>query len=316
MLKKIGILVFACICFVSSNAQDGVDSVIIVNELSKKCLECHNNKHYTVYDEAVELNVRKLMNPYLVIDSSRYLIGVHGTFSCDDCHNPDYETYPHNADLKKEMKYSCLDCHGEDPEYAHLHFDEIGEQVNQSVHIEAFGASFKCESCHSPHFYSLKASAGEYSIKDIVANNNEMCMNCHNDNDSYMLFSENESPVLVESHDWLPNQLLHFRSVRCIDCHTPSNDTMMVSHKILAKDQAVKNCVECHSTNSILQSQLFKYNAKTSHATRGFYNSVLLNESYVIGANRNKYLNNISILIFLLTIGGITIHSLVRIIKK
>jgi hypothetical protein len=90
----------------------------------------------------------------------------------------------------------------------------------------------------------------------------------------------------------------------------------MVSHKILPKEQAVHLCSDCHSTNSILLTKLYKYHAEESRTDQGYYNSVILNDAYVIGANRNRYLNILSLLFFGLALSGIGVHIVARIIKK
>jgi hypothetical protein len=108
----------------------------------------------------------------------------------------------------------------------------------------------------------------------------------------------------------------HFRNVRCIECHTKVNDSLLVAHRILGKEKAVKLCVECHSTNSILMASLYKYQAKEKRNELGFINASILNQSYVIGANRNLFLNIISLVIFGFTIIGIVIHSALRKIKQ
>ena len=64
------------------------------------CLKCHGHKYYSFYNENKEMNERKLMNPYLVIDSISYLQGEHQGHSCVDCHSEDYGVYPHIAELK------------------------------------------------------------------------------------------------------------------------------------------------------------------------------------------------------------------------
>jgi hypothetical protein len=63
-------------------------------------------------------------------------------------------------------------------------------------------------------------------------------------------------------------------------------------------------------------NSLYQYQLKTKATGYGFDNEIILNSSYVIGANRNVYLNNISIAIFLLTLAGIFIHTLLRILIK
>jgi hypothetical protein len=143
-----------------------------------------------------------------------------------------------------------------------------------------------------------------------------MCLSCHNNLSKYQILTDHEKPELLKTHDWLPNQELHFLSVRCIECHTPTSDTLMVSHKILPKEQAVHLCSDCHSTNSILRTKLYKYHAEESRVDQGYYNAVILNEAYVIGANRNRYLNLLSLMFFGLALSGIGVHIVARIIKK
>jgi len=103
--------------------------------------------------------------------------------------------------------------------------------------------------------------------------------------------------------------------VRCIECHTQINNNIPVSHLIKPKEEAVRLCNECHSQNSILMASLYKFESKEQRHD-GFLNGIILNSSYVIGANRNKYLNLISLVIFVLVIGVIAIHILIRIKKK
>ena len=296
------------------NAQE--ESSPVMSKSNRRCVKCHGNKYYTLDNTVTGQLERKRMNPYFVIDTMKYMKGVHHEFSCDDCHSPDYATYPHAAELKLEPKFSCLDCHGGDESFAKFHFEEIETEVEASVHRKAFGENFKCEMCHDIHTFQLVARNENSKITDIVKKDNDMCLSCHNDLSKYQILTDNKKPELLSTHSWLPNQALHFLNVRCIECHTPVEDTMMVSHLILPKEQAVRNCAKCHSTNSLLRDKLYKYAARQARTDKGFYNSVILNEAYVIGANRNRYFNIISIIIFAMTLGGIGIHTLIRIIKK
>ncbi len=68
--------------------------------------------------------------------------------------------------------------------------------------------------------------------------------------------------------------------------------------------------------NSLLTHTLYKFQSQEARAEYGFVNAIVMNEAYVIGANRNSYLNLISIIIFGLTFIGIVLHATVRIIKK
>jgi hypothetical protein len=84
---------------------------------------------------------------------------------------------------------------------------------------------------------------------------------------------------------------------------------------IKPKAEAVKLCNECHSQNSILMASLYKFESKEQRRN-GFFNGIILNESYVIGANRNEYLNLISVIILIGVIGVIGIHIAFRIRKS
>ena len=44
-------------------------------------------------------------------------------------------------------------------------------------------------------------------------------------------------------------------------------------------------------------ASLYKFESKEQRQD-GFFNGIILNESYVIGANRNEYLNILSLIIF------------------
>ena len=62
-------------------------------------------------------------------------------------------------------------------------------------------------------------------------------------------------------------------------------------------------------------ASLYKFESKEQRRD-GFFNGIILNASYVIGANRNEYLNLISLIIFVLVLGIIGIHIILRIRKK
>lgn len=292
------------------------DQESLLSKSNRHCANCHGQKYYSFFNPVAEQHVRKRMNPFFIIDTAQYKLGVHKEFSCEDCHASDYSTYPHAPALKLEPKFSCLDCHGGDDTYAKYQFEDIETEVGNSVHHMASGFDFKCVHCHDLHSYRPVARNEQSKIKDIVVSDNQMCLSCHNDLSKYQILTDQAKPELLQTHSWLPNQELHFLNVRCIECHTPVTDTLMVSHKILPKEEAVHLCSDCHSTNSILRDKLYKYSAQQLRSNKGYYNAVFLNEAYVIGANRNKIINIISILIFGAALLGISIHIGLRILKK
>jgi hypothetical protein len=58
-------------------------------------------------------------------------------------------------------------------------------------------------------------------------------------------------------------------------------------------------------------ASLYKFESKEQRRD-GFFNGIILNASYVIGANRNEYLNLLSIVIF----GGVMVIIIIHIIAR
>jgi hypothetical protein len=81
---------------------------------------------------------------------------------------------------------------------------------------------------------------------------------------------------------------------------------------IKPKGEAVKLCNECHSQNSILMASLYKFESKEQRRD-GFFNGIILNASYVIGANRNEYLNLLSLIVLTGVLAVIIVHLIFRI---
>ncbi|HET6559961.1 MAG TPA: cytochrome c3 family protein [Prolixibacteraceae bacterium] len=285
------------------------------NPKQHTCLKCHSGQFYSFNNEVTGTVQKRLMNPYYILDTLALNTGVHKNFDCTDCHSGEYEAYPHQANLKLEPLSTCLDCHGGDESFASYQFETIQEEVSKSVHAQVYGDSFTCTKCHNPHTYYPTARTSD-NVMEIVDYSNKLCLSCHNDMKKYKMVSGHDNPKLVEVHDWLPNQELHFRNVRCIECHTEVVDSLMVSHNILKKDQAVKKCVECHSANSRLKASLYKYENLQKRAENGGVNGILANSSYVIGTHESPFLKLLSIIILLVVLTGIIIHSTFRILKK
>ena len=310
-MKFFLLLLFINFCTIPwhSNAQSYQDAA---NHI---CLKCHSNKTYTFHNELINSEEKKLMNPYYILDTMALAFGVHNQFDCMDCHSYEYETYPHASNLKLEPLATCFDCHGGDESFASYQFEKIVEESEKSIHHQIYGDNFTCAKCHSQHTYAATARTSNDVLK-IVDYSNKMCLSCHSNMNKYQLVSGQENTKLIQIHEWLPNQELHFKHVRCIDCHTEVVDSLMVSHNILAKEQAVQNCVECHSANSRLKASLYKYQNLQKRSENGTLNTVLSNESYVIGTHQSPFLKLFSIIIFLATIVGVATHIIFRIIKK
>jgi hypothetical protein len=279
---------------------------------NENCLKCHGQSKYSYENSESKKKNTKKMYTELIINREVFYESNHREFKCIDCHSEDYQTFPHQGNLRMEAKPNCLDCHGGDEKYAKFHFENIEKEFQESVHSEKHSEDFTCWMCHNPHAYKINARTNE-NIKKTIAYDNAICLNCHGNLSNYQLLTDKANPNLLTKHDWLPNQKLHFLSVRCVECHTKKiNDSTLVAHKILPKKEAVRNCDQCHSTNSVLLASLYKYKIKEVRTTKGFFKGVIVNDSYVIGANRNYYLNILSLIIVGFVILGIIIHAVIR----
>ena len=185
-------------------------------EQNQTCLKCHTSQTFSLYNDWTEREEKRLMNPLYILDTLKLALGVHNSFNCVDCHSMDYETYPHNGELKLEPLMTCIDCHGGDETYASWKFDEIEEEFHKSVHYEVYGDQFSCSKCHSQHYYRPIARLSS-SLAEIVEADNNMCLSCHDNMAKYQLVSDTANLQVVQIHNWLPNQDLHFRRVRCIE---------------------------------------------------------------------------------------------------
>lgn len=279
-----------------------------------QCLKCHAEHSFSFFNELMERDEKRLMNPYYVMDTVAIRAGVHQVFDCTDCHSFEYSTYPHNANLKLESLNGCLDCHGGDEAYASYQFERIAEEAQKSIHYQLHGDEFTCSKCHNQHTYRPIARNSS-SVKEIVAYSNAMCLNCHNDMSRYQMVAGKEKPELVQVHSWLPNQKLHFDNVRCIECHTQVTDSLMVSHNILPKAEALRTCTGCHSGSSKLKASLYKYE-NLQNRDEGVLGSIISNESYVIGTQQVPFLQTLSLIILALVLGTIAVHIFFRILKN
>ena len=284
-------------------------------EENAECLKCHSHSTFEYYNEYSMKTEKQPLCLHYFIDSSLYYQSNHWSFSCYDCHSYDDASYPHAPEGRLEEMWNCIDCHGYDDNYAHYHFEDIEIEFQQSIHFEVNEENFNCWKCHNPHTYKIKARTTK-NILQTIAYDNDICLSCHADFDRFQLLTNQEGIDIIEYHDWLPNQKLHFKNVRCIECHTQINDTILIAHLILPKEQAVRKCTECHSKNSRLMSTLYKFQSKENRTKAGFLNATILNKSYVIGANRNYILNRISVAIFIITLILISFHIILRIIFK
>lgn len=294
-------------------AQDQTTTTFEYAEENQQCLKCHGSTYYNYYNTGIEKMIRERMNPYFIVDSAEYYQANHRNFSCTDCHSSDYSEFPHSGELRMEPKMGCMDCHGGDDDYAKYGFDQIEEEFSSSVHSSKHSDEFTCWMCHNPHSYKISARTNN-KLEETIQYDNNICLSCHADISKYQLLTNMENPNILEKHEWLPNQVLHFQNVRCIECHTEINNDILVAHNVQTKDKAVKLCVECHSQNSLLKETLYKFQNEGKLYSEDREDD--LESLQLIGGNRIYVLNLASIIIFLMALGGIGIHVILRIIFK
>lgn len=277
---------------------------------NEQCFKCHGQNRYEYTNGNLGRNVKALMFSERIIKRTDFYQSNHKSFGCKDCHSDQYSTFPHPGELRMEQKYNCIDCHGGDEKYAQYHFEEIEKEYQESTHFRLEEEGFTCWKCHNPHSYKINIRNSE-NIKETILYDNNICLGCHSNFDHFQLLTNREEINIVRTHEWLPNQTVHFQNVRCIECHTKINNDILVSHLIQPKEKAVRLCNECHSQNSILMTTLYKFKSKEQRRS-GFFNGIILNESYVIGANRNEFLNLVSIIILFIILGAMGVHIIFR----
>lgn len=315
----ISLIISSLLFFTISFSQEEVEQTATAEEEevppnreeNEACFSCHGQETYELMNSDSTETITKRMCADNIISRESFYNSNHGSFVCIDCHLPGYETFPHSLDLRFEEIYACLDCHFEDPELGDLNMEKISEQYEESVHHAQLEDQFSCWDCHDAHSYKLFARNSD-NIGEIVEYNNAICLDCHADISKFTMLTEREQPEILATHEWLPNQSLHFKKVRCIECHTQLSDSVLVAHTITPKEEAVKKCAECHTKDSRLMASLYKYQNIQARSESGFFNAVVLNDAYIIGANRNYFLNVISIGLFIFVVVAIIVHSILR----
>lgn len=314
-MKKPLLILLLCIVSIIAVPQETDEEEVVHHKENSECFFCHGSTTYTYYNDVIEREVTKRMNPYFIIDSVQYYDQNHKSFMCTDCHSWDFTTFPHDNTLRMEPMPSCLDCHEGDDATANFSFEKIYEEFQESVHSAKHSDEFTCWMCHNPHSYKINAR-NNTNIRETIIYDNNICLSCHADINKYQLISSQTNPNVIDKHDWLPNQRSHFAHVRCIECHTKSSDEVLIAHHIQTKELAVKKCVECHTTDSKLMASLHQYRIQENRGRFGFFNESILQDTYIIGANRNIYLNILSAIIFGGVVLVIIIHAILRVILK
>ncbi|CAD6493815.1 MAG: hypothetical protein EMLJLAPB_00631 [Candidatus Argoarchaeum ethanivorans] len=181
------------------------------------------------------------------------------------------------------------------------------EEVKQSVHGTVLGDEQRCTVCHSSQYE--KRHYGKH-IEDIETGFEvNRCFLCHG------------SDLYVKHGETFPQPQLHLNSrgdtsqTSCAICHVEEKDPHLIKP---VKIYALKDCEECHSSDSILLTTPSKSSLKHQIIGITFTNSELTKKGqYVAGANRIPILDNLCVIIIILTIIGVfVIHGGVRFITR
>jgi len=285
------------------------ETQMMVRQWNGECISCHTEQAVK-FPPRPGMDLEKLagalMDPFLYEKSQ------HAGMACKTCHGTGYVEYPHTA-APAAKSLECDECH------AQLAF-RVKAQFEKSVHAKNLSDRFTCATCHDPHVDRVASELGD--PQKIVEQDNGKCMECH---DSDLKFAEfggalpekKARPDIDKIHEWLPNTKRHWQAVRCVECHTPvsTHSKLALSHEILDKEKAERNCVSCHSQNTALRMRLYRHVAQEETNELGFLNSAVLGDAYVIGATRNVYLDKLALWLTGLTLAAIGLHAGIRILS-
>ena len=281
-----------------ASAAPGADDQ--TREANAQCLACHSEAGLK-NPPRPDMHMEGLANH--LISADRFVKSVHGEEACKDCHGEPYTQYPHQANARYQIKM-CPECHKSAKR-------EKVPEFQTTLHFKNHPYNFGCTSCHNPHTLQKAKTLG--SEKKVVAQDNGMCRDCHDSEQRFAQFTTRERPDLEEAHKFLPNPELHWKSVRCVDCHTPAKEGGGTSHAILGKDKAERDCSVCHNATSSLRVRLYRHFAEQGTFQKaGFINTPLLKEAYVVGATRNTWLDLASWILTAAVVVGCVGHGLAR----
>lgn len=274
------------------------DEIVVEN---RPCLRCHGMPGLAERDPK-----SGALKDYHV-DADALAASSHNDMACSECHGSGFKIWPHAAETKMETR-QCADCHIENSKFDRRKFEKIEREFNRSVHFQQQPETFDCFACHDPHTLQ-RLTSKTADLGALVAMNNSVCMDCHQPDDPLK--------SLNQSHRFLPNAQLHWDAVRCIECHAPEGrGGKEISHIILGKDHAERECIACHAKEAPLLNKLYKFRVEEERRTAGFLNSAVMNEAYVIGMTRNEPLDKAGLLLVGFTFLGVAGHGLVRFIAN
>lgn len=314
-------LPIAVLCVLLPSAVPAQGPELNRTAIELQCVSCHSgHRESPQYVFNPETGIRS----NVMIDMPEFRQSDHGDMACVDCHTLGFDDYPHSY---PRQRLACMACHPgplektpeamdhgfrriiEDAEYD---FWRIEKEYENSLHFTEV-VNFTCEECHDPHYF--KATKRQFSPLSILENDNAPCIRCHKADalDMHML-SDPADPDLVALHEYVQLPKKHLDKTRCIDCHTDIDE--IVAHDMRKGEDAKQGCMSCHSAGSIMMTRHYRYHDELEGTHLGFHNAVLMQDSYVMGANRNRYIDYISYAIIGITLFVLGIHGIDRVIYR
>ncbi|HNW70531.1 MAG TPA: cytochrome c3 family protein [Bacteroidales bacterium] len=261
---------------------------------NERCLKCHAHNICELPDSK---DSSKTITHYMagssVIDTVRFYSSNHWNFKCTDCHSDEYLTQPHDPALKSAPMSTCIDCHGGDDAYAKYHFENIESDFFNSTHYKKDSVNFTCWNCHNAHYDRLSMRDTLREPHQVISYDNNMCLKCHSKQPAYQgnYLSDSIKTDMMALHQWLPETEKHLTNLRCIDCHTSQNDSLLVPHDILDKSMALKDCKACHAENSMLLKTLYKNRISSGMKKVRFLKNVPVDGQIVPKPKKHPVLN-------------------------
>lgn len=278
------------------------------------CLKCHVKPAEAVTDEQI-------------FHQEKWEAGVHAGLGCTVCHvGEDPTGFDHLPHRLGDPPPSCLDCHdparGAGPqEFVGVEavrealvdhageFLKVSEEVERSVHVVRID-DFSCVGCHSPHF--MRSGLAELPREERVEEANGACIGCHR---AAVLEAvvpapgQDEPNWFEETHAWDPAREAHSK-IRCVVCHTPVDRSN--NHEVLPSDRAIRSCDACHDVNAPLIAEYVDRADPSLWVT----NPLVFKDAYLPGATRNRVVDGLLVGLFWLTVGGVLLHGLLRVLTR
>jgi nitrate reductase gamma subunit len=150
------------------------------------------------------------------IDQKKFHASVHGTFSCQDCHEDvsGRDLHPNPEDVvKKRSDFfavdQCLVCHD------HV-LDTLEKGIHGSMTIRTPDSYQECYHCHEPHYQ--KPVGEETGLFDPGLPRHEQCGVCHKDEAALPPLSREDEACMVCHRTIQPGEEDRLRSI-CFHCH-------------------------------------------------------------------------------------------------